>query len=125
MLLNEREANYSQLKLELYSLFCSLHTTRLYIIGLKKLVFEVDAKYIQGMLNNPDIQPNTTINRWITGILLFNFKLVHVSGTTHGPDSLFCQLTQPDNPPKPEDDYEDWIDQAYRFMHIINPTTVN
>jgi hypothetical protein len=30
------------------------------------------------MLNNPDIQPNATINRWIAGILLFDFKLVHV-----------------------------------------------
>jgi hypothetical protein len=40
------------------------------------------------MLNNPDIQPNATINRWIAGILLFDFKLVHVPGATHGPDGL-------------------------------------
>jgi hypothetical protein len=59
MLLNEREANYSQPKLELYGLFHSLHTTQLYIISVKKLIIEVDAKYIQGMLNNPDIQPST------------------------------------------------------------------
>ena len=45
------------------------------MIGVKKLVVEVHAKYIKGMLNNPDIQPNTTINRWIAGILLFNFTL--------------------------------------------------
>ena len=50
---------------------------------------EVDAKYIKGMINNPDIQPNATINRWIAGILLFDFKLVHVPGTQHGgPDGL-------------------------------------
>jgi hypothetical protein len=125
MLLNKREENYSQPKLELYGLFCSLRATRLYIIGVKKLVVEVNAKYIRGMLNNPDIQPNTTINRWIAGILLFNFKLVHIPSATHGPDGLSCQLAQPDDPPKPEDNYEDWIDRAYRFMHIINPTTVN
>jgi hypothetical protein len=125
MLLNKREANYSQLKLELYSLFCSLRATQLYIIGIKKLVIEVNTKYIQGMLNNPNIQPNATINCWIAGILLFNFKLVHIPGATHGPDSLSCRPAQPDNPPEPEDDYEDWIDQAYRFMHTINPTTVN
>jgi hypothetical protein len=77
------------------------------------------------MLNNPDIQPNATINHWIAGILLFDFKLVHVPSATHGPDGLSRQPAQPDNPPEPEDDYEDWIDQAYRFMHIINPTTVN
>jgi hypothetical protein len=125
MLLNKREANYSQPKLELYGLFRSLRATRLYIIGVKKLVIEVDAKYIRGMLNNPDIQPNATINRWIAGILLFDFKLVHVPGATHGPDGLSCRPAQPDDLPEPEDDYEDWIDQAYGFMHIVNPTTVN
>jgi hypothetical protein len=110
MLLNKREANYSPPKLELYSLFCSLRATQLYIISEKKLVVKVDTKYIQGMVNNPNIQPNTTFNHWITSILLFNFKLVHVPGTTHGPNSLSCQPNQPDNPPKPEDNYEDWID---------------
>jgi hypothetical protein len=77
------------------------------------------------MLNNPNIQPNTTINRWIASILLFDFKLVHIPGATHGPDSLSRRPAQPDDPPKPEDDYKDWIDRAYSFMHIINPTTVN
>jgi hypothetical protein len=125
MLLNKREANYSQPKLELYSLFRTLCATQLYIIGIKKIVIEVNAKYIWGMLNNPDIQPNTTINRWIASILLFNFKLVHVPGTTHGPNGLSRQPAQPDDPPKPEDNYEDWIDRAYRFMHIINLTTIN
>jgi hypothetical protein len=88
MLLNKREANYSQPKLELYGLFCSLCATQLYIIGIKKLVVKVNAKYIRGMLNNPNIQLNATINCWIAGILLFDFKLVHIPGTTHGPDSL-------------------------------------
>ena len=78
MLLNEREANYSQPKLELYGLFRSLRAARLWIIGVRNLTVEVDAKYIKGMLNNPNIQPNATINRWIAGILLFDFKLVHV-----------------------------------------------
>jgi hypothetical protein len=91
MLLNKRKANYSQPKLKLYGLFCSLHATQLYIIGIKKLTIEVDTKYIHGMLNNPDIQPNATINSWITGILLFNFNLVHIPSVTHGPNGLSCQ----------------------------------
>ena len=124
IVLNEREANYSQPKLELYGLFRSLRETRLYIIGVKNLTVEVDAKYIRGMLNNPDIQPNATINRWIAGILLFDFKLVHVPGATHGPDGLSRRPAQPDDPPAEEDDYEDWIDRAYGFMHIINPVPV-
>jgi Integrase zinc binding domain len=33
----------------------------MYIIGVKNFVVEVDAKYIKGMINNPDIQPSATI----------------------------------------------------------------
>ena len=88
MLLNPREAKYSQPELELYSLFQSLCTVRLWIIGISNLIIEVDAKYIKVMLNNPNIQPNVTINRWITGILLFDFMLKHIPGTSHSPDGL-------------------------------------
>jgi hypothetical protein len=50
---------------------------------VKNLVVEVNAKYLKGMLNNPDIQPNATINRWIAGILLSDFKLVHIPTIHH------------------------------------------
>jgi hypothetical protein len=53
------------------------------IVGIKNFVVEVDAKYIKGMINNPDIQPSATINRWIAGILLFDFKLRHVPAKDH------------------------------------------
>jgi len=76
------------------------------------------------MLNNPDIQPNATINCWIAGILLFDFMLKHVPGASHGPDGLSWCPTQPDNEPEPIDNYEDWIDRSYGFMHIINPCFV-
>ena len=36
---------------------------RLYIIGAKNLIVEVDDKYIKGMLNEPDLQPNAAINQ--------------------------------------------------------------
>ncbi|KAJ3571155.1 hypothetical protein NP233_g3930 [Leucocoprinus birnbaumii] len=55
--LNEREARYSQAKLELFGLFRALKDTKIWIIGVKNFVVEVDAKYIKGMINNPDIQP--------------------------------------------------------------------
>ena len=55
---NERESNYSQPKIELYGLLRALKAVRVHIIGVKNLVVEVDAKYIKGMINNPDIQPN-------------------------------------------------------------------
>jgi hypothetical protein len=60
--LNDRESQYSQAKLELFGLFWALKDARIWIIGVKNLVVEVDAKYIKGMINNPDIQPFATIN---------------------------------------------------------------
>jgi hypothetical protein len=58
----EHESRYSQAKLKLYGLFCALRAYRIHIIGVKNLIVEVDTKYLKGMLNNPDIQPNATIN---------------------------------------------------------------
>jgi hypothetical protein len=43
----ECESQYSQAKLELYSLFRALCAYRIYIIGVKNLVVEVDAKYLK------------------------------------------------------------------------------
>jgi hypothetical protein len=79
----ECESQYSQAKLELYGLFHALRAYHIYIIGVENLVVEVDAKYLKGMLNNPDIQPNATINWWIAGILLFDFKLIHIPAIHH------------------------------------------
>jgi hypothetical protein len=62
IVLNEVESCYYQAKLELYGLFCALHAVCIFIFGVKHLTVEVDAKYIKGMINNPDLQPNTIIN---------------------------------------------------------------
>jgi len=83
------ESRYSQPKLELFGLYRALRHWRLYIIGVKNLIVEVDAKFIKGMLNEPDLQPNAVINRWIQGIKMFTFELVHVPAERHkGPDAL-------------------------------------
>jgi hypothetical protein len=39
-----------------------LHAVCVFIFSVKNLTVEVDAKYIKGMINNPDLQPNATIN---------------------------------------------------------------
>ena len=111
---NDCEARYSQAKLELFGLFCALKQTCVHIIGARNFIVEVDAKYIKGMLNHPDIQPNAAINCWISAILLFDFKLVHVPGDHHtGADGLSrCPHT---NDNDKEEDIEDWIDQANGF----------
>lgn len=117
---NGRERNYSQPKAELFGLFRALHATRMYLIGLDHFYVEVDAKYIKGMINNPDLQPNATINRWIAGILLFSFTLIHVPAHRHtGPDGLSrrpAALGDPENDASAVgDDYEEWIDRQYCF----------
>jgi hypothetical protein len=86
---NERESRYSQAKIELYGLLRALKAMKVWLIGLKQFMVEVDAKYIWGMLNNPDIHPNVAVNHWITGISLFDFTLRHVPGNKHvAPDGL-------------------------------------
>ena len=67
--------------MELFGLFRALRAVQLYIIGVKNLVVKMNAVYIKGMVNNPDMQPNAIINRWIASILLFDFKLRHVPAT--------------------------------------------
>ena len=100
---NERESRYSQPKIELYGLFRTLRALRMHIVGIANLVIEMDAQYVRGMLNNPDVQLNTAINRWIAAILLFDFKLVHVPAEKHlGPDGLSRREPIPG-----EDDNED------------------
>jgi hypothetical protein len=119
--LNERESRYSQPKLELYGLYRALSSLKLYLIGVRNLIVEVDAKYIKGMLANPDIAPSASINRWILGILMFHFTLVHVPGTHHGPDGLSRRRPQPGDQEEPENDFEDWVDRVNGFIHFINP----
>jgi hypothetical protein len=83
-----------------------------HLVGVHKLIIEMDALYIRGMLNNPDLQPNATINWWIAAILLFNFKLIHVPMEKHhGPDGLsWHKLAEGED--NDEDDPEDWIDRT-------------
>jgi transposase InsO family protein len=80
---NERESRYSQAKLELYGLYRAIKKMMLYLVGIKHLVIEVDAKYIKGMLNSPDQVPSATLNRWIEGILMLPFTLRHVKAAKH------------------------------------------
>ena len=85
------ESWYSQAKLELYGLFHSLRVVHVFIFRATNLVVEMDAKYVKGMINNPDLTPNATINRWIAGILLFHFTLRHIPADLHGTSSMQSQ----------------------------------
>jgi hypothetical protein len=73
------------------------------------------------MINNPDIQPSATINRWIAGILLFNFKLRHVPGKDHSPADGLSRRPQAPEDHVEDDDHEDWIDKSYAFgVELLN-----
>jgi RNase H-like domain found in reverse transcriptase len=99
----EQNARHPQPKLELHRVFHALEALRIHLVGLPMFSLEVDAKYIKGMLNNPDIQSNNTMNRWIAGILLFNFDLVHVPGKDHaGPDGLSRRRPAPEDEEEPQ-----------------------
>ena len=120
--LNEREARFSQPKLELYGLFRALRALRFYLVGVRNLRVEIDATAIKDMLENPHVAPSAVMNRWIIAIKMFHFELVHVPGKTHAPDGLSRRPAQPGDPQPDEDsDFEDWIDDLYGFMHFINP----
>ncbi|KAI0086603.1 hypothetical protein BDY19DRAFT_894727, partial [Irpex rosettiformis] len=69
------------------------------------------------MLNEPDLQPNATINRWIQGILLFDFTLVHVPADRFkGPDALSHRRSA-DGEDLPEED-DSWVDDIALFAGI-------
>ena len=121
---NDRESRYSQAKLELYGLFRALRETQLFTIGVKRLVVEMDAKFIKGMINNPTLHPNDAINRWIAAILLFDFDLVHVPADKHtGADGLSRRPRAPEDPPlEASNDLDEWIDtNAGFFLELSTP----
>ncbi len=109
--LNDQESRYSQPELELYGLFRALRSWRRFIIGLDNFKVEVDAKYIKGMLESPDLQPNAAMNWWIQGILLFDFTLIHVPGVRFkGPDALSWWDLAKDEEEPPEEYDNSWLD---------------
>ena len=106
-LLNEREARFSQPKRELFGLKEALRLNKYLLVGARKLIVETDAKYIKGMLQNPDMMPNATINRWIDEIQLYHFTLRHKAGATFGPDGLSRRIRQEGDPVYKNNDEEE------------------
>jgi len=109
ILLNEREARFSQPKQELFRLKHALESNRKLLYGVRKLVVETDAKYLEGMLNNPDVMPNATINRWIDQVTMYHFTLRHKPGISFGPDGLSRWPKQPRDTPQPHINDDDDI----------------
>jgi len=113
--LNEVEGRYSQPKLELYGLYRALRAFRLHLVGIQNLIVEVDAKYIQGMMNAPDLIPNAAMNRWIQGIMMFDFALKHVPGKTHLAADALSRRPLGEGEEITKDD-DDWLDNIALFL---------
>ena len=92
--LNEREAWFSQPKRELYRLMRALQASGYWLLGFRKLIVEMDAKYLKGMLTNPGIGPNATIMQWVEEVLIYYFTLCHVPGKTLSMDGLSRRVKQ-------------------------------
>jgi hypothetical protein len=120
--LNEREARFSQPKRELFGLKEALRMNKKWLFGIRKLIVETDAKYIKGMLENPDMMPNATINRWIDEISLYQFILRHKAGATFGPDGLSRRPVHDDDEPfEPCSDDEDFDVELPKF-EVADPS---
>jgi hypothetical protein len=108
---NEAQSRYSQSKIELYGLLRALHAMRLQLIGLPSFTVEMDAKYVKGMINRPDLHPSAAINRWIAAILMFQFTLRHVPARDFkGPDGLSRREKAEGD--LEEEDAEEWMDEV-------------
>ena len=121
---NNQESCYSQAKIEIYGLWHALQAYHLYIIGIKNLCVEINASYIKGMLNNPDIQPGTAVNRWIVGIKLFHFDLIHVLGKLHDALDSLSYHAQLLMDPIADKDLDDWLDRTMGFAVVLMNSTL-
>src|SRR5882724_5099835 len=104
---------------DIWSLACSSGLLTLHH-WFQNIRVEIDASYIKGMLNNPDIQPGAAVNRWIIGIKLFQFELVHVPGHLHtGLDGLSHCAASPNNLINEDEDADNWLDRTMSFAVVI------
>ena len=115
--LNEREARMSQPKRELYGLLRALEAASYWLLGVRNLIVETDAKYLSGMLKNPGMGPNATVNRWIDKILMFHFKLQHVQGKTFAADGLSRRDAQPGDDVYPNS--EENMDEPSGILEVL------
>ena len=76
------------------------------------------------MCSSDLIQPGAAVNRWIVGIKLFHFDLVHVPGKMHdAPDGL-SHCTQSPKDPITDMDLDDWLDWTMGFSVVLMNSTL-
>jgi len=116
--MNERDKPILTAQIRTLWIIPRITAYRIHLIGVKNLHVEVDAKYIKGMLNEPDLQPNAAINRWIQGILLFDLHLFHVLQLTCWTRCALSKTLGEGEVVNDEDD--SWLDDIALWISIIN-----
>lgn len=107
------ESRYSQPKIELYGVFRALKELRGRIWGTHILI-EVDAKFLQQMIREPDL-PNAPMTRWVSYIQLFDFTLQHVPAEKgKAQDALSRRPSAPDD--SEESDGEGHLDEVLGYQ---------
>src|SRR5260370_17970860 len=118
---NEREARYSQPKLELYGVFRALKAERHRLHNIHFHLI-VDAGFLTQMMKSPDL-PNAAMTRWITYIQLFTFEVNHTPGTAHRvPDGLSCWLRAADDSNYSDVEFD--VEDGIKLLKTL-PVTVN
>jgi hypothetical protein len=113
-------AGYSQIQYEIYGLYRALQHWKLYLVGCNNLTVEMDASAVEGMLKKPDQQPRATLNRWISVILMTDFKFRHVDATKfRAPDALSRRPKADDDYIEQESDGAEWLERIALYMRIL------
>jgi len=126
LLIDPRQQRYSQPKRELCGLRQALEQEIYLFRGCRNFIVETDAKYLMGMLNNPEKMPNATINRWVDYIRThFFFEIVHKKGKMFGLDGLSRRKWYPGDPL--EEDFTDGTDNGVEniVMRKEDPTSLD
>ena len=120
-LFNETERLYPQVKLEACSLVRNLKRCYYYFDGVEKIIVEVDAWALKGMLNNPSVGDRTLL-RWLTYILTFPIEIKTIKGKANViPDYLSRMHSK--SPPESEmidemNEVEEAIDSMLETAHV-------
>ena len=117
------QALYPQSKLELFGLFRTLQRLATHITGVQKLIVEVDASSIIGMIQKVDPSTDKVTNRWIEDILGYHPTIVHVPAHKHkAPDALSRRrFTSEDREDRYKDDPDGWSDTKVMMAGISKP----
>lgn len=107
---NRVESKYSQPKLELYGVYRAVRELRHRIWGVF-FMLEVDAKFLQQMVKEPDL-PNAPMTRWVSYINLFDYDIQHVPAAKGlGQDGLSRRGRDPND--TDESDAERYLDEFF------------